>query len=255
MARQYDTFFRAQDLIQYLASARAHVRITKRISFVMRILEKRMKWFKRKWHWATQNKLFWLNLALILASIAAIWVWPAPKESDFRIRTLAMAMQLIGVATVWMDLAGAANMFGKAGMLSHTWTWLKAGFGRRDAIVGMGASASAACTSSGRLTTRWPMDSSADASKRLEAIEKNIGKIDEDINAMFTQIDQQGAVARDLATQEANARAQAVAEVRRELGEVAAGNFQVLAFGAVWLAIGIVLSTWAPELAEIVAGK
>lgn len=213
-----------------------------------------MNWFRRKWQWAMRNKLFWWNIGLIWLTVSCICIWRSPGESDFRVKTLGMALQLIGVGTVWFDLTTTARTFGRSGMIERTKKWLKDGFSGDATVVMMGASAQANATSSCRATVRWPIDSAADHERRIEAVEKNIGKIDEDIGAIFRELDQQSAVARERAANEEQMRAQAVAEVRRELIEASVGNFPVLVFGAVWLAVGVVLSTWAPEIAKVAAG-
>lgn len=217
--------------------------------------ERTVNWIKRKWQWAMRNKLFWWNIVLIAAAVAFIFIWRAPGESDFRIKTLGMILQLIGVGTVWFDLTNAARTFGKTGMIQRTKEWLKAGFTGDAAVLFSVASAQANATCSARATVRWPIDPNAVNSARIEALEKNLAKIDEDINALFQELDRHAAVARERVSNEENMRAQAVAEVRRELIEASVGNFPILVFGAVWLAVGVVLSTWAPEIAKITAGK
>jgi len=214
-----------------------------------------MSWFRRKWKWAMQNKLFWLNIFLGAISLALIYLWPAPSESDFRVKSWGMVLQLVGVFTVWFDLTSTARTFGKIGMAERTRKWLKAGFSRDATVMLTGVSAQASASSFCRASVRWPIESAADHARRIEAVEKNIVKIDEDIGAIFRELDQQSAVARERAANEEQMRAQAIAEVRRELIEASVGNFPVLVFGAVWLAVGVVLSTWAPEIAKVAAGN
>ena len=214
-----------------------------------------MIWIKRKWQWAMRNQLFWWNLVFLLASIVFIFIWRSPGESDFRIKTLGMILQLIGVGTVWFDLTTTARAFGKTGMIQRTKEWLKAGFLGDATVFLTGAVAQANATCSARATVRWPIDPNIDDSMRIEALEKNLAKIDEDINALFRELDQHAAAARERSLNEENMRAQAVADVRRELIEASVGNFPVLVFGAVWLAVGVVLSTWALEIAKIASGN
>jgi len=140
-------------------------------------------------------------------------------------------------------------------MLMRTKKWFKDGFSGDATVMLTGVSAQASASSFCRATVRWPIDATADQDRRIEALEKNIGKMDEDIGAISRELDQQSAVARERAANEEQMRAQAVAEVRRELIEASVGNFPVLVFGAVWLAVGVVLSTWAPEIAKIAAGN
>lgn len=214
-----------------------------------------MNWFQRKWQWAMRNKLFWWNIVLIAASVLFVGFWRSPGESDFRVKTLGMVLQLIGVGTVWFDLTSTARAFGKSGMLMRTKKWMKDGFSGDAMVMLTGVSAQASASSFGRATVRCPVDETADQDRRIEALEKNIGKIDEDIGAIFRELDQQSVVAKERAANEEQMRAKAVAEVRRELIEASVGNFPVLVFGAVWLAVGVVLSTWAPEIAKVAAGN
>lgn len=214
-----------------------------------------MSWIKRKWQWAMQKKLFWCNFILLAISVVVVFVCKSPGESDFRIKTLGMILQLIGVGTVCFDLTSVARSFGKMGMIQGTLGWLKTGLTGHANAVGAMASVNLSAATSARATVRWPMDPKAEAAIRIEALEKNIGKIDEDLNAVFNTLGKHVAAAKERASKEENMRAQAVTEVRRELIEASVGNFAVLVFGAVWLAIGVVLSTLAPEIGRTVAGN
>ena len=60
---------------------------------------------------------------------------------------------------------------------------------------------------------------------------------------------------KSILDKEKDALEQAIRDVRWDLEEAAAGNFAVLAFGAVWLAIGVIVATLSPEIAKIVAGQ
>ena len=71
-----------------------------------------MNWVGRKWQWAMRNQLFWWNIVLILATIVFVFILRSPGESDFRVKTLGMVLQLIGVGTVWFDLTSTARAFG-----------------------------------------------------------------------------------------------------------------------------------------------
>ncbi len=214
-----------------------------------------MSWLQGKWRWAMQNRLFWVNLILLAISVAMIFIWKSPGGSDFRVKTLGMGLQLIGVATVWFDLTATARSFGKTGMIQRTRDWLKTGFTGSVTVLLGGVSASASMSCNARATVRWPMHANGETVDRIEAIEKNIGKIDEDLIALFRELDLYAGQARERATNEEKIRTQAITEIRGELVKASAGNFVILVFGVVWLAVGIVLSTWAPEIAKTVAGN
>jgi hypothetical protein len=69
-------------------------------------------------------------------------------------------------------------------------------------------------------------------------------EIDKRVDALSTRI-----------AAESGVRDQAISEVRTSLKEAATGNLATLAFGVAWLAIGVVLATWAPEIVKVVGGK
>jgi hypothetical protein len=217
-----------------------------------------MRWIRRKWSWAKKNPLFWANLVLALATWLLIWVFPGPVletgPSDLRLRTWGAFLQLLGVLTVWHDLAGTAGKFGKGGFVVRTAVWLKEFFGGITVLTATGV-ASCSSIGRGRAKVRHPVRDGASTEERLSDLEKNVGKIDEDLDGAFREIDQRSAELDTKITEEKREREQAVRKVRDDLEEAATGNFAVLAFGAAWLAVGILLSTLAPEIAKVVGGK
>ena len=217
-----------------------------------------MSWIKRKWSWAKQKSLFWSNLLFLAAIVAVIWVWPAPNASDLRVRLLGMALQLVGIVTVWLDLTDAARHFGKGGPLSFfagTWTWLKAGiFG--SPIIAVGASVSSSyAVANGRGKCRQPINRDAALTDRVAALELLADQIDADLDNAFKEIDERTSELRTKISAEAAAREHSIGDVKRSLESTATGNYAPLAFGAFWLAVGVVLATLAAEIALAAAGR
>lgn len=217
-----------------------------------------MGWIKRKWNWAKQNPLFWCNFVFIAAIVAVIWAWPAPNASDFRLKLLGMVLQLVGILTVWHDLTAAARHFGKGGPLSFfagTREWLKAGiFG--SPTIALGGSASVGLVvSTGRGKARQPVKPDAALAVRVAALEANLAQIDADLDSVFKEIDERTSELKTKISAETTAREHSINEVKRSLENTATGNYAPLAFGAFWLAVGVVLATLAPEIALAAAGR
>ena len=217
-----------------------------------------MSGIKQMWGWAKQNPLFWWNIVFAATLVAVIWLWPAPNASDLRVRLLGMVLQLVGILTVWHDLTTAARHFGKGGPLSflaRTGKWLKAGFFRPSAI-GVAASFESGCDIfAGRAKVRQPIDRDAALTDRVAALEAIAAQIDADLDCAFRAIDEcTGELEAKISTETA-AREHSINEVKRSLENTATGNYAPLAFGAFWLAVGVVLATLAPEIALAAAGR
>ncbi len=217
-----------------------------------------MNWIKRKWSWAKQNPLFWCNFVFIAAIVAVIWAWPAPEASDFRVKLLGMVLQLVGILTVWHDLTAAARHFGKGGPLSFfssTGKWLKAGLFGATIQVSGAASISSSCFGTGRIKARQPIDPSAPVLERVTALEALAVQIDADLDSAFRVIDERTSELKSKISAEAAAREHSINDVKRSLENTTTGNYAPLAFGAFWLAVGVVLTTVAPEIALAAAGR
>ena len=217
-----------------------------------------MNWIKRKWSWAKQNPLFWCNFVFIAASVAVIWAWPAPEASDFRVKLLGMVLQLVGILTVWHDLTAAARHFGKGGPLSFfasTGKWLKAGLFGATIQVSGAASISSSCFGTGRIKARQPIDPSAPVLERVTALEALAVQIDAGLDNAFKEIDERTSELKSKISAEAAAREHSINDVKRSLENTATGNYAPLAFGAFWLAVGVMLATLAPEIALAATGR
>lgn len=217
-----------------------------------------MSWIKRKWSWAKQNPLFWCNFVFIAAILAVIWAWPAPNASDFRVKLLGMVLQLVGILTVWHDLTAAARHFGKGGPLSFfvsTGKWLKAGLFGATIQLGGASSVSISTFGSARIKSRQPINRDIPLTDRVAALEAIAAQIDADLDSAFKEIDERTSELKTKISTEAAAREHSIGDVKRSLESTATGNYAPLAFGAFWLAVGVVLATLAPEIALAAAGR
>lgn len=214
---------------------------------------------RAKWAWAAEKPLFWANLILTSGTLLWVFIYPGPiteaGPSDFRLKTWGMFLQLLGAYTVWHDLTSAAQAFGKGGFLKGTWEWLKAGlFGRTLAVHGS-ASGSVTFSGSARAKQRRDTPSSAPIESRVEALEFNLSRLDDELSLAFKTIEEGAAKFNQQLREESKKREEAHKELEKSLQDAIAGNYSVLAFGAFWVVIGIVVSALAPEIAKIVAGQ
>lgn len=215
--------------------------------------------FQKKLAWAKQKPLFWANALLGLVTVGVIFLFPGPivsgVPSDFRIRTWSMILQLTGAYTVWKDLTATAYDFGKGNFLGSTWDWIKSGWRGHGHTLASGSIALAAASARARAKVRQTINSQATTLERLNTIEKLLGQIDDDLTGAYKEID---ATRHDLEARvqaEESTRTAEIQAVKNQLDKAITGNITVLAFGAFWIFIGIVLSGWGPEIAKLVAGQ
>lgn len=79
--------------------------------------------------------------------------------------------------------------------------------------------------------------------------------IDADLDNAFKEIEERASELKTEISAEAAARERSINEVKHSLENTATGNYAPLAFGAFWLAVGVVLATLAPEIALAAAGR
>lgn len=218
-----------------------------------------MMWLRRKWAWANENRLFWANMALIAISGLLIFAWPGPTlatgPSDLRLRTWGLLLQLIGVVTVWLDLTRAARQFGKDGFARHTLVWLKRGLLGQRVVIGAIGSAMGSAVGRARGRVRQTIQPTAPLPDRVATLEAYVGQIDQEFDGAYKEIDQRADDLDSKIKAENEERGAAIGEIKKSVEEAATGNLATLAFGVVWLACGILLSTLAPEIVKIAAGQ
>jgi hypothetical protein len=216
-------------------------------------------WFIAKLNWAKENPLFWWNIALILGTVAVSVIYPAPViesvPSDFRLKFWGLLLQLIGVFTVWHDLAHSGQTFGKSGFFPRTWTWLKAGVLGRKVVINLESGVIAITGGKVRITQRRNTPPDSPIEQRVEALEYNLQKIDQELESVLQEIDQRTGELKAQIKGESQKLKASHSALEESLTNAIVGNYAVLAFGALWLVIGMVLSTLAPEIAKIVAGQ
>jgi hypothetical protein len=211
-----------------------------------------MDWLRHKWAWANRNPLFWANLLLVAFSGLLIFVLPGP--SDLRLRMWGMMLQLLGVVTVWLDLTGTARKFGKGGLVRRTLAWLRE-FAEGSKVIALGGVAAVFAGMKGRAKVRRPIKADAPLPDRVATLETNVELLDKDLDAAYQEIGNRANELDAKIKAESEKHDQAIREVKTSLEDAAVGNFATLAFGAAWLAIGIVLATLASDIVKLAAGQ
>jgi len=207
---------------------------------------------RRRWQIAKANPLFWANLGLVLVSLT-IFYFPGP--TDFRFRTLGAALQVTAVATIWFDLSATARRYAKTGLLSRTQQWLKHLLTGRPRVVSADLHGTIAvgdtfsATGSVRISTEgMTLD------QRVSVIERRLDQMEDSAATHVSRVRTEFRDIRARILQVESSHLQAVESLRGDIAEATVGNYAVLVFGLVWLVVGVLLATNAPEWVKVAKG-
>jgi hypothetical protein len=204
-------------------------------------------WLRAMLRWLGEARYFWTGVAVVAA--AALFLFRVGATEPW-LRMTGLALQLLGIATVGWGIRQTRILFGRPDFLALARQWL-----RRFPFYGTRVvSASLGVTSAGsRVSVRGQVTATvADASvkARLDALERNMDYANERISQTQAELDQAIRAHAEAVEQERQARAKEDKELRNMLESTETGGLHISAVGAVWLFVGVTLSTAAPELAR-----
>lgn len=207
-------------------------------------------WFRALWLWLVEPRHFWLA-AFVIAIALLFALRRGATESEIRITGLLL--QALGIGTVAWGIRETRALFGRPSIVTLSREWLR----RFPVFGGQVVSASANITlprfslhARGNSSVSTVPNATVEA--RIEALEKNVKLINERIDYTQSEMDQISRSHAKLLEQEQQARATGDQEIRLKLEAVETGGLHISAMGALWLFVGVTLSTAAPEIAKCV---
>lgn len=172
-------------------------------------------------------------------------------NSDFQVRLVGAALELIGVATVWQDLSCSMTKTGGKGVWARTLEWLRAGLRGPTKHIAAGFIGGANAVMGGHATLRHTVGPDASLEDRVAGIEKNVDQLYQQAQQAREMIDLASAEARKELAQERETRERQIGDVQRDLIDFATGSYSTLLFGVVWLCVGLLLSAFSPEIVQL----
>lgn len=205
-------------------------------------------WLKALGLWLAERRHFWL--AVFVVAIALLFALRR-GVTEPEIRITGLLLQILGIATVAWGIRETRALFGRPSLVTLFREWLR----RFPVYGGRIVSASANITLEGTtLHARGYVSANAgpDATveARIEALEKNLRYTNERIDHTQGEMDQTFRRQDDLLEQEQQTRATEDQEILARLEVTETGGLHISAVGALWLFVGVTLSTAAPELAK-----
>jgi hypothetical protein len=206
-----------------------------------------LAWSRASFRWLLEARLAWLFAATMVASIL-LPVLCSSGESGFRLAGLAL--QIVGILAVAWGIHETRLLFERPSLFGTVGGWLERRPRFRGRVVAVGSSllGSSVIGRARAHVTANPEDDTV--AGRLDALEKNIGLVNDRISGLGTELDEQSRELRESLEQERQTRAKEAEELRARLEATETGGLHLSAVGAAWLAVGVTLSTAAPELAR-----
>lgn len=207
-------------------------------------------WLRALGRWLVlEASRFWL--AIVVAG-GALLISLQPGTSEPFIRLTGMALQLLGLGTVAWGIAVTRALFGTDSLLTAVRKWVnRVPRLRRGHAVSMTAHFPLDFdTAHGRGYSTDNAPAGAPIEARVEVLEKNLRRVNARLNQTQKEMDDELRRVKVSLTQEAATRIVEDDSTRRTLEISETGGIYITATGALWLSVGVFLSTASPELSR-----
>ena len=201
--------------------------------------------------WLAEARYVWLALAV---SIAALVIALRPGTTEPVIRLTGLALQILGIGTVAWGISETRALYGHKPLFAVARGWIER-FPLRSRNIVLSAAGIASATAIGRarahVTHGTPLNPTVN--DRLDALEKNVGALNDRIGATQKELDEEVSKMKTSISEEARQREQEDQGSRKLIEMTATGGVHISAIGAVWLFVGVTLSSAGVEIAAALA--
>lgn len=204
---------------------------------------------KNIWPWVAEARYAWLSAGVILA---ALIVSLRPNTPEPVIRLTGLVLQLLGIATVIWGISETRAFFGHPSFANKTKLWLtRFPLLRQNIVIAAGSASLALLTAKARAHSTHSSGQNPTIEARIESLERNIVLIHERISGAEKEMDEEFKKISDVLKSEEHARQWEDNEIHKKLETTGTGGVHISAIGASWLFVGVILSTSAVEIAEL----
>jgi len=204
---------------------------------------------KAVWHWLVEARHAWLAISVIFA---ALLISLRPHTIEPVIRLTGLVLQLLGIGTVIWGISETRALFGHPSFASKTRAWLgRFPLLQRNVLISVGGAILGIAGGKARAYGTHGAGVNPTIETRVEALEKNITSIHERITQAQNEMDAEFKKAENALKHEEQVRQLEDNEIRKKLEATGTGGVHISAIGAAWLFVGVILSTTAIEIAEL----
>ncbi len=201
---------------------------------------------KAIWPWLKEAQFAWLTLGVIgIALVVSL----RPHTLEPVIRWTGLVLQLLGIGTVAWGISETRTLFGHPSFASKAMGWLSKFplWNRNITLSASGSSFSTSSASARGYVTSGPGPNPT-IETRIDALEKNIGHINERISGTEKEMDEQFRKSKQSLKDEQIARQSEDSSILQKLEATGTGGVHISAIGAAWLFVGVFLSTAGLEI-------
>jgi hypothetical protein len=204
---------------------------------------------KAVWPWLVEARHASLAAAVICVALV---ISLRPHTTEPVIRLTGLVLQLLGIGTVIWGISETRALFGHGSLRSKARAWLgRFPLLRRNIVFAAGNLELSAFVAKGRAHVTHGPGANPTIETRLEALEKNVTSIHERISQTQKEMDEELSKTADALKREEQSRQAEDRAIREKLEATGTGGVHISAIGALWLFVGVILSTAATELAQL----
>lgn len=203
---------------------------------------------KLLWSWLFEARFAWLALGVIFFALMACFL----NTSEPTIRITGLSLQLLGISTVIWGISETEALFGNQSLLFKVKSWCGRFPLLRSNVVASGDMASLSLgTCNAKAYGTHGTSPNPTTENRLDALEKNISLIHERINGTENEMDEAFRKIKDVLKVEVQTREIEDSSILGKLEATGLGGVHISLIGALWLFVGVILSTAAIEIARL----
>lgn len=186
----------------------------------------------------------------VLVTAAALAVCFRPGTPEPVIRITGLVLQALGVLTVVWGIVQTRRFFRRPPVLSRVLGWLRAApFRKRRAITATASATLGGGTGKVRAYASHGAGVNLTVEGRLDALEKNLAGVHQRITGLEREYDHDLRNLGERTRGESDSLSDQLGYVHGRFEEFGTSGIHISAVGAVWLFIGLILSTAGVEIA------
>jgi hypothetical protein len=204
-------------------------------------------WLKRVFSWLKEAWPFWLAIGFPGISLCLLYYCGVSERS---VRFCGLFHQTIGISTVALGLYQTRKLFDKPSIMEKIFSWVKKYPNIKSKNYDLNGSEHIKAGSSGSITViRKPQNDNIE--ERLRAAEENIVSLREDIEKVDRESMSNIKEIRVALESEKHKREFEDQALKMKVEESSVGGLNISSMGTLWLLIGAIMSTIAPELEKM----
>ncbi len=203
---------------------------------------------KNLWFWLREARFAWLALGVIALALA---VSLRPHTTEPVIRLTGLVLQVLGIGTVIWGISETRALFGHPSFTAKAKSWLgRFPLLRRNAVVTAGVGSVRVASCKVRAYGTHGPGSNPTLESRIDALEKSMVLVHERISSTEKEIEEEFRKTAEALQKEEQTRQTEDNAIREKIEASGTGGVHISAIGALWLFVGVVLSTAGVEIAE-----